>query len=368
MKRKLGSVFSLATVGAWAALASWAPQTCQAQYDFFPRAIYVTGATPYSADTHAEADFFRAVGEAQVNLAIAREHNENAYEHALDNEQRRINTIYSKKLLHRYYTSLLKPPAIVRQTEKKKKMLYRIQELPQEIRKVGVTYVLNWMLGELYGLPSASSESQGEGAELDQDHIQHIRLADRPGTDSDRLIFRAHDGKVLRTDWPRWLLSKSFTGARLDFEAARDRALAAGKKSGKLSASQQKQLLVAMRTLRREFGLHDPDTREQTQDWAIANRFLRQLESQVRRLVDTNDQRSFDGSLAFSGNTVGSLVEFMKRRGLAFADPESGDEGTYEYLFWTFRELAQDNWPDEPLPGVIPPPPGVTSPNDDSNL
>lgn len=78
--------------------------------------IYLpAGATPYSADTHAEADLLRTFGEMHYLLALAHGASPRAYAYFVRHEYLCVDTKYRMRLLHRYYRQVLDPPGDVRE-------------------------------------------------------------------------------------------------------------------------------------------------------------------------------------------------------------------------------------------------------------
>ncbi len=67
------------------------------------------GTTAYSAATHANADFLRAIGSLRVDTAVARSIHADAYAKELNNSKLAVQIYFERRLMNQAYRRMLDP-------------------------------------------------------------------------------------------------------------------------------------------------------------------------------------------------------------------------------------------------------------------
>ena len=282
------------------------------------RPIYIpAAATAYSANVHAEANFLDSMSNLRVGTAIARERHASAYKQELDNYLKQVDTYFLARLKNRDYRRQLHPPLPVRLQHQHELTAKRVENLYHSLAKHTPNKVINWLLVEVYQQRLRDNVTAATAAGLDSDHnvplsAQHLSslwLSDGPSERSKRLEWRANQNVVLPTEWPYLLMVAEFEGARRSFEANRDVAIEALHKGGQLELTHHNGLRDALaelesrfeyryrrRLLQRDFELGD---------YAKASAFLKSLNLQVKRLLDSNGRVVTNGYHRFDGAGLG---------------------------------------------------------------
>ncbi len=343
----------------WTAWLAVVVATASAQAQDGPRVVFShiyipAGATPYSADALAEADFLRAFGEMHYSLALAREANQRAYEHFVRNQYLHVDTKYRMRLLRLYYRQILDPPGDVRENAYQESLQARQRQRYQAVLEGGITNDLNWMLREIFRRSSAPTAMVTAGSgPLSTQQLEHIWFTSHGGSRGGYgVALQAGTGELRALHWPYLLAGEEFAAARKEYEAQRDLVLVA-LREGKLEHAQEAGLRAALEGLTSQFDARyhgDALTGAVAQDYAEAKAFLRARQREVRALTSAEDRAALQGVYAFAGKTVGELVEHMYRHGLEFYSPQRADRGVYQYLYFELLKLYEAQLGNQPIP------------------
>jgi hypothetical protein len=322
------------------------------------------GATPLSTIIHAQAAYVASLGDYLESEAIARRHHALAVEQEIRNHVQWVTSFFELRELNRTYQLKENPPYLDKEELRHRQAKRRIVDDPYLAAQGDPTRDLNWLLEELSAmwlaykylpLEESLADSKIDHHLLPED-IRHIRLMDGSQTGRHMFEFRADDPKPLETQWPVALRGAEFDELRKQFETARDAALKEAASEAGLSRETHTRLKDAVEALNHKFQEENPPQRR-TESWsssyvvyAAGNRFLQRLAGGVYRLAEVNDTRMFDKSYRFEGDSVVDLIDHLYSRGLQFAQPESGDEGTYKKLFHDLRHLYVNLLSRQPQP------------------
>lgn len=323
------------------------------------------GATPLSAQIHAQASYVVAQGQFLESAAIARQVNAQAAAIEIDNAVNYVDAYFKRRELNRQWRAKEEP----NYQERMKKQLALFEEQLryrfQSLMKGDVTEHLNYLLRELSG-PTLAEEFMVSGQPLADSQLdeklaardaEQIWLTDG-GSKASQLVFRAGGGKVLETNWPLALRGESCDPARAEFERARDQAMQEMGQDKISSRESQERLMKAVNGL--FVALEESHPKEARADpstflrYQVGRRYLQSLLAQVHRTINTDDRSFFDQSLQFQGDSVVDLLRHMHRNGLMFAPPHPGGEGLYKRLFTTMRGLYLNLVTMPPAPGDNP--------------
>ncbi|MCL6503448.1 MAG: hypothetical protein K6T86_12235 [Pirellulales bacterium] len=338
--------------------AFWLVMGAAAAAQDLPRVVFnnmyfPAGATPYSADTHAEADFLRAFGEMHYSLALAREVNQRAYEHFIRNQYLRVDTKYKLRLLHLYYRQILDPPGDVRENAYQESLQARQRQRYQAVVEGSITNDLNWMLREIFRHASEPSAMTAGSGRLTPQQLEHVWFTNQGGSRGGAsLAMQAHTGELRSLRWPYLLAGEEFAAAKEEYEAQRDLVLVA-LREGRLEHADEEGLRNALAALINQFDARyhgEALTAEIGQDYVDAKAFLRERQREMRALLSNADRTALTGGYAFNGTTVGELVEHMYQHGLEFGPPERKDRGTYQYLYFELLKLYEAQLGSQPIP------------------
>ena len=311
--------------------------------------VYMFGpGTAYSANTHANADFLRAVGSLRVDTAIARNIAADAYTKELENAKLEVKVYFERRLANRAYRRMLESPHAGADSPGNSPTRSKSpgEDLYDKARKGDFSKEMNWLLMALFkqreydNAAFKEAVSPGSASDLDPAALGHVWLIDRP---ENGLDFRADAAIPLKETWPDLLQRPEFDEVRREFEKARDEALDKIKKEGKKDYVQNENVRNAWEKLvwkfyeeyRPKLGV---DGSLRPADYVQTLGFLRSLKFQVYRFVQTNFQRD---DYRFQGNRLVELVDFMGARGLYFGKPRPGDEGTYQTIFFQLQEMYE---------------------------
>jgi hypothetical protein len=363
-----------AAFGLWlAGMVAWVGATALAQEapkpEVPPGAIYLPSSpsiysiwspgTAYSAALHGEADFLRAVGSMYVDLQRGRYIGDQAYQIELENSKLAVKTYFERRLLNQEYRRMLNP-SYARSSQAKSPG----EELYEKVRKGDLPKEMNWLVLALFQQRVANNaaffglvrkDTSGTPVDLAEDDLGHIWLTDKIEHGS---VFLASQSIPLNEEWPHLLQGPAFAEAREQFEKARDEAIAQIKKGVKKDYFHNEKVAKAWENLVLTF---DDECRAKLRtaeppkprEYAEAIGFLRALEFQVYRFVKTNfNQEAYQ----FTGKSLGELVDHMGARGLYFAKPKAGDEGTYQTMFIRLHDMYMKGLYEKRMPGEAQPP------------
>ena len=120
---------------------------------------------------------------------------------------------------------------------------------------------------------------------------------------------------------------------------------------GKLDRASETRLMDAVDRLSDELNAAYPHERKAASPqvffgYLVSKRYLQSLALATYRLIEAQSAAAFDDSYRFQGATLVELLQHLMTKGLEFAPPETGDEGTYRYLFGAVRTLYLQVVPD----------------------
>lgn len=328
------------------------------------------GATPYSTMIHAQATALAAEGYFLESAAIARRHHALAAKQEMENMVQWVDTYFEMRQRNRAWRlkegSL--PNYMKEERERQEVMRYQVEHFLDNSLKNDIAGKLNWLLTQLSSLLLSYKYQAGDGTltnlkldqELEPSDIRHLRLTDGGRLGGQKLIFRAHDAKVLQTEWPLAFRGQEFDAVRDYFEVTRDRVVQSLATRGELFRDDQEAITDAIDQLRTVFNdVYAIDHRLQMQleqpgsystVYKVGERFLQALAVGVFRAINTNDRAVFDGSYRFEGSSVSELVDHVCGHGFEFAPPEAGDEPTYRKVYLGMRELYLRLRPESGIP------------------
>lgn len=318
---------------------------------------------PYYAITsriYAQAELIRSQGDAAVNFGYARRLNAEAYSRELDNWMKELRVHWDRKIVAEEKKLQLK------QIRKIKTMRYlndrklrnsrawdRLKNHPG-LNKANIERgkALNFLLARLSvsALPYRfDPESSRFGQDvirqlsLDPDMLHHIML--KQGA----FKFAADQSVQDRISmWPYLLRWDEFDSTRSAFERARAAVVEGSESGSQVPVAKIRKLHDTLMRLTHEF--HQSvavkqwvDKHKRYLQFDTADRFLQELDREVRRLEETGDIRPFRGGNNYDSKVAGdnlvSLLCFMNRNGLEFAPAQPGSENHYHHLFVMMRSL-----------------------------
>lgn len=324
------------------------------------RRMYIGGAaTAYSADVLAQSQYLVAQGDFLVSAATARKLNAEAFEHEMKNAVTWVHTYFERRRLNREYRAQENPGYLEKEEARSKQYRRLVRSNPQTVLDGDVTDELNWMVRDLLANTSYSlfmsdhPESlikSANNATLSLVEKHDVRLSEGRNAGGKAMVFRADTAKMLETSWPVALREQAFDAARSGFEAERDSALAELGRGKQLDRDQEKRLMQAVDALSDALVAAYPRDRlfdsSAFLQYKAAQRYLQSLALSTYRLIETQNRTAFDDSLRFRGNSVAELLQHMTSKGLEFAKPEPGGEGTYRKLFDVVRSLYMEAVPE----------------------
>lgn len=308
------------------------------------------GATPLSTIIHAKAALVAATGDFLQSAATARLTRSHAAKQEMQNSVEWVRTYFQRKEINRQYR---RQPNYIEHERANNVMTKSLIRSDYQVElKTDPSDKLNFMLLELNvnALPQRFYPGGRDtlvdseiDPKLSPDDIHHIRLNDG-GAGSARLSFRA-DEVALKTSWPRVFRVKALEAPRIEVEWARDAAVEELKATGdELSYKTSQDLREKVDALAAAFKAEYPKERrlksmETFSEYLAGQRFLQSFAVGVHKMITREDQRAFDGSFRFEGDSVADLIGHMHKFGLKFDPRQPGDEGVYEKLFVTMRHF-----------------------------
>jgi hypothetical protein len=166
---------------------------------------------------------------------------------------------------------------------------------------------------------------QGPAVPLDQNLLLNINFTD--GT----TVGSAGALRAGTPEWPFALNGERFSAERKKIDQLLGDAVKQLTVQGRVDAGTFNGLRDSLNALRAKVRASldemSPD------DYMAANRFVSQLQDNVKSLNDPNAKRMFSNSWLASVNTVGDLMSQMNGQGLRFAPATSGGEAAYNALY-----------------------------------
>jgi hypothetical protein len=271
----------------------------------------------------------------------------------MDNSVKWVKTYFERRRLNREARRLEHPTYLDREDIRNRTYYKLIESNPQTVLAADVTKTMNWMVHDLLAHSSYESflatypeslVNSPDNIPLSAPEKHHLRLSEGRNAGGKVMVFRADTAELLETRWPMALREEEFDAARAKFEAARDAALAQLKEEKKIDRASGKELMKAVDHLSDELSAAYPQARQASSprvycDYLTSKRFLQSLALSTCRLIETESEVAFDESYRFKGEKLTDLLQHMMTKGLEFAPPEAGDEGTYRYLFGAIRTL-----------------------------
>lgn len=180
----------------------------------------------------------------------------------------------------------------------------------------------------------------------------HALRLKRPAANGQHVIARADGTGLLGEDWwPYELLTEEFDASRSKYAAAWEAAVGAVKREkGKVTIGRDKlrNLESAIDDLTADFMKRYPPSEwtkagyERWSQFKAAEAFLRDLNGQTRRIVQTGDSRAVRVprfNPKEHGDGFIGLLTYMVRTGSEFAPAETGDEEFYYEAFKMMRDV-----------------------------
>jgi hypothetical protein len=363
LKRSIGIVLILALLDASCLLGQQLnAQAFDSAYRYPPR-IQWSNYDPYyviSNRVYAQAALIRAQGDAAVSYALSRNLHAEAYSKELDNWEKELRVYWDRKI------TAEKKKLELGDIQQVKRMRYlndnkwknsrtwdqfrNHPELAESRIRNGDAH--NFLLARLAGSalqyqfdPDSSRFGSDaiEQLKLDESWLGHIRI--KQGA----FVFPANESVQENISvWPYVLRWKEFESARSSFEEARAAVIDDSKDDGQASVATIERLEQALLKLARDFHISDNvkqwvKKKHRYTHFLASDRFLRDLDHEIIRLERTGDIRPFQDRAGYDpkvdGDHVVSLLCFMNRNGLEFAEPKPGSEFAYHNLFVMMRAL-----------------------------
>ena len=327
------------------------------------RRVYWGSYDPFYSATariYAQADLIRAQSDAVIDYADARNLHAQAYSKELDNWQKQVRVYWDRKIIKEQKQLEL---SHVKQI---KRMKYindrkwqnsrdwdRLKNLPElNGTRIQSGSALNFLMSRLaasslpYSFDADSSQFASEALDdvrLDEKWFSHIKIKQGAFT-----FYADQPVQKEINFWPYLLRWEEFEGSRRMFEQARVAAVQQSEKEGQVSVENIKEMQDHLMTLTNK--LHGSKTVDQ---WVRKNhrfltfgnsdRFLRELDRELKRVEKTGNILPFRGQNSFDpnkdGNHVVSLLCYMNRNGIEFAPAEPGSEFAYHNLFVLMRSI-----------------------------
>lgn len=344
--------------------------TCQAQVIVpvepvfrYPARIRWAAYDPYFAVTsriYAQADLIRAQSVAAVRYGAARKLHAEAYSKELDNWKKELRVYWERKTLAEQKKLELDQ---VRQIAKMKylndqkwqysRLWERLKNHPElSNTKIRNGKALNFLLSRLAASslpyrydPDSSRYSNAALKQLDLDNetLRNLTLSQGP--------FKFNAGEPMDGTislWPYILRWDEFLASRTAFEQAREAVARESENRGRASVATIQTMESALLKLTKQY--HGSDKvakwvkeRNRFSQFYAGDRFLQELDREIRQLEKTGDIRPFRSGSRYSpesdGDHVVSLLCFMNRNGIEFAPATPGSEFAYHDLFVKMRGL-----------------------------
>jgi hypothetical protein len=340
---------------ALACLGEIALPTAEAQFRIIapPR----RAATALGDLIYARADATRALGSFLVDQGVARNLHAEAASKEMDNYLKWVDTYFQARILNRQYRDQLNPGYADSRRGNYDRRKKEILETPSFVlaNKPVTAEDLNWMLRELISDSEAVSIAYRNDPNylipLSKEALSHIRLTDGGLANGEALVFRAGDGEVLEVSWPYVLRAPDFDSERAAFEALRDEVLALLKQGEPVPFELTERWMQSIDALSAKLASKysadwKPESFAEHQRVGQAEEYLAGLALQTYRALATGDRGALNGNLRFQGESLSELMVHMLEKGLEFAPPEPGAEGSYRHVWLgmlrIFEEVNRD--------------------------
>ena len=311
-----------------------------------------------AARIHANADLIRAVGDASVNHATAREIRAAAYRKEIANSVYKVEAYWKRKAIFEEARRLRKFDRSKSKRIQNSKQWERLKNSPElSGPEIENGKALNFLLTRLSTTMLAYKFSLAETPDdpelvrqlkLSPNMLGRIQLSQRR-TNGDNFVFTANEGIALQVDWwPYTLRHQTFASHRSDFEDARAKVIseATGRSISNKTIDDVDKALKDLKVEYLSFYGKGKSTSRiygsRMQTWQHVHTgkvFLTSLTGEVNRLKVTGKTDAFDGSLKFEGENLIDLLTYMARNGLVFAPPEKGNESTCYDVFAMMRDV-----------------------------
>lgn len=306
---------------------------------------------------YARADATRAVGSFLVDQGIARNLHAEAASKEMDNYLKWVDTYFQARIRNREYRDQLNPGYADSRRSNYDRRKKEILETPSFVlaNKDVTADDLNWMLRELISDNEAVSiayrNDPNYQVPLSKEALSQIRLTDGAHAHGEALVFRAGEGEVLEVSWPYVLRAPDFDAERAAFESLRDEVLALLKQGEpvpfELTEKWMKSIDALSAKLASKYSADwIPESFAEHQRVGQAEKYLAGLALQSYRALATGDRGALNGNLRFEGESLSELMVHMLEKGLEFAPPEPGAEGSYRHVWLgmlrIFEEVNQD--------------------------
>ena len=302
-----------------------------------------TGATPLSAVIDAQARYLVAYGDCLESLAIARKIHAEAYQIELRNWVDEVDAYFKRRELNRLWRRKENPDYVEHEARRQRALDRQMREQFERFAESDLAGRLNWLLMKLSGpaigvrhLDAGRSRSISALDTEISDEAKHKIWVTDGGRAGSRLVCRLSDGEILKTPWPPALRRPECDVARASYEAALAKVKEEIRTRQLVTYGSHRQCVDALNVLFAT--LEDTYSQEDRKDVVLfmeynsAKNYLRSVMAQLGRTISTSDLSVLSGSLRFEGKTVGELIQHMTERGVLFAPPQAGDEGTYRRL------------------------------------
>jgi hypothetical protein len=349
MRPRFPCLLSLFFVTAVAVVPS---RNAAAQFPFGYRSYYGP-ATAASLEIQAEAQYLRAYGLAQRDLAVAAKHYEEAQTLALANAKQALHDHLERRELLEAEHNRKIAKRLKGKRESDQRILERLKNHPElnggEVRTgVALNFLKNRLSPTVVTFRSASMGSREAVEEVAaQLHVTpetvHALQVRQNLSKGETFVFRLDEGRPMQVDWwPPALRAPELKDARSQFEAARTMALET-QSSDDFDVCIRK-LILRHAALEEAFlKMQNRATRLKSQQaWVACNdgkAFLQTMSGEIRRMEKLGPGRFVPEELRYQGSELPELLAHMVRNGLEFAPAKPDDEQAYHQVFIMLRDL-----------------------------
>jgi len=323
-----------------------------AQFPFGYRSYYGP-ATAASLEIQAEAQYLRAYGLVQRDLAVARIHHAEAQSLELANAKQALHDHLERRELLEAEHNRQIAKRLKGKRESDQRILERLKNHPElnggEVKTgVALNFLKNRLSPTVVTFRSASMGSRAAVEEVAAQlhvtpEIVHGLQVRQNLSKGETFVFRLDEGRPLQVDWwPPALRAPELKEARSQFEDARAKALEA-QSNAEFDGCIRK-LILRHAVLEEAFlNMQTRATRLKSQQaWVACNdgkAFLQTLSGEIRRMEKLGPGRAKPETLVYQGAELPELLAHMVRNGLEFAPAKPGDEPAYEQVFHMLRDL-----------------------------
>jgi hypothetical protein len=299
-----------------------------------------------------------AYAQMWKTLAEAREINAHAVEQEIKNSVEYVKAYYEGRRIHDEEWHKKNPNWLESEKHRQKVLTDKVMTAYQAILNGGKgtkTDVLNWLLQELSNsVASLQYVFEGKSPLQPDTDIKltarelHVILLTDGGSKRSQFKFSPDDGKMFasmreRNKWPPALRGHECDDARDKYKRAQDAVVRDLKEKHEITPESQKELMKAANGL--FVALDDAYPRERRldqaefPDYSAGKVFIKSLLATANRAIAVDDPSIITNDLAFQGNSLFALLQYMHRNGLRFAEPQPGAEGVYDTMFKNLRTM-----------------------------